>query len=52
MRRGTKDEMTERGSTEFGGVALDDEEVSVVDIELDALEDGLDDILLSLVTIK
>jgi hypothetical protein len=44
--------MTKKGNKEFGDAALHDEEVRVVDIELDALEDGLDDILLRLVTIQ
>jgi hypothetical protein len=35
----------------FGDTALHDQEVRVVDIELHALEDGLDDVLLSLVAI-
>ena len=40
-----------RGGADFGDAALHDEEVGIVDVELDALKDGLDDILLSLVTI-
>ena len=44
--------MMGRGSTDFGDATLHDEEVRVVDIELDTLEDGLDDILLGLVTIQ
>jgi hypothetical protein len=40
------------GGTDFGDAALHDEEVRVVDIELDALEDGLDDILLGLVAVQ
>ena len=40
-----------RGGADFGDAALHDEEVGVVDVELDALKNGLDDILLSLVTI-
>ena len=41
-----------RGGADFGDAALHDEEVGVVDVELDALKDGLDDILLSLVAIQ
>jgi len=35
----------------FGDTTLHDQEVGVVDVELDTLEDGLDDVLLSLVAI-
>jgi hypothetical protein len=35
----------------FGDTALHDQEIRVVDVELHALEDGLDDVLLSLVAI-
>lgn len=41
-----------RGGADFGDAALHDEEVGVVDVELDALKDGLDDILLSFVAIQ
>ena len=41
-----------RGSADFGDAALHDEEIRVVDVELDALEDGLDDILLGFVAIQ
>ena len=41
-----------RGGADFGDAALHDEEVGVVDVELDALKDGLDDVLLSLVAIQ
>jgi hypothetical protein len=41
-----------KGGADFGNAALHDEEVWVVDVELDALEDGLYDILLGLVTIQ
>jgi hypothetical protein len=37
--------------TDFGDAALHDKEIRVVDIELHALEDCLDDVLLSFVTV-
>ena len=39
------------GNTDFRDTALHDQEIRVVDIKLYALEDGLDDVLLGLVTI-
>jgi hypothetical protein len=36
---------------DFGDAALHDKEIRVVDIELHALEDCLDDVLLSFVTV-
>ena len=41
-----------REGADFGDAALHDEEVRVVDVELDALEDGLYNILLSFVAIQ
>jgi hypothetical protein len=37
--------------TDLGDTALHDKEIRVIDIELHALKDGLDDVLLCLVTI-
>jgi len=41
-----------RVGTNFGDTALHDQEIRVVDVELHALEDGLNDVLLGLVTIQ
>ena len=35
----------------FGDTALHDQEIRVINVELYALEDGLDDVLLSLVAV-
>ncbi len=40
-----------RIGTNFGNTTLHDQEVGVVDVELHALEDGLNDVLLCLVAI-
>ncbi len=45
-------ERTARGGADFGDAALHDKEVGVVDVELDALEDGLNDILLSFMAVQ
>jgi hypothetical protein len=36
----------------FGDTTLHDQEIRVIDVELDTLEDGLNDILLGFVTIQ
>jgi hypothetical protein len=38
-------------NADFGDTALHDQEIRVVDIKLYALKDGLDDVLLGLMTI-
>ena len=40
------------GGADFGDATLHDEEVRIVDVELHALEDGLDNILLGFVAIQ
>jgi hypothetical protein len=39
-------------STDFGDSALHDEEMGIVDVKLDRLEEGLDDVLLGFVAIE
>jgi hypothetical protein len=43
--------MSGNQSADFGDAALHDEEIRVVDVKLDTLKDGLDDVLLCLVTV-